>query len=151
GETVAVGSGQDQAFESPEMTAEPHYLYSNRMPWYPQALSTDYATATIKISVPPSYGCVASGVLEAGWPQLAGEKADQTERRIYSFAAEQPLRYLEFIVSKFTRADTRRVLSARADVVDGGGERIGHNYEALALSVEANPRQLKNAQNLSEH
>jgi hypothetical protein len=150
GETVAVGSGQDQAFESPEMTAEPHYLYSNRMPWYPQALSTDYATATIKISVPPSYGCVASGVLEPGWPQLAGEKADQTERRIYSFAAEQPLRYLAFIVSKFTRADARRVTSPRGNSVDAGGERNGRSYETLALSVEANPRQIKNGQNLSE-
>jgi len=150
GETVAVGSGQDQTFESPEMTPEPHYLYSNRMPWYPQALSTDYATATIKISVPPSYGCVASGVLEPGWPQLAGEKADQTERRIYSFAAEQPLRYLAFIVSKFARADARQVTSPRRDSVDAGGERIGRIYETLALSVEANPRQIKNGQNLSE-
>ena len=125
GETVALGPGQDQSFESPEMTAEPHYLYSNRMPWYPQALSTDFATATIKISVPPSYGCVASGVLEPGWPQLAGEKADQTERRMYSFAAEQPLRYLAFIVSKFARADARSVTAPRRDPVDGGGDRIG--------------------------
>jgi Peptidase family M1 domain len=150
GETVAVGSGQDQVFDAPEMAAEPNYLYSNRLPWYPQALSTDYATATIKISVPPSYGCVASGVLEPGWPQLAGEKADQTERRVYSFAAEQPLRYLAFIVSRFARADARSVTSRQGDPADGGGERPGRRYETLALSVEANPRQMKNGQNLGE-
>jgi hypothetical protein len=150
GETVALGSGQEQAFEPPEMMAEPHYLYSNRSPWYPQALSTDYATATIKISVPPSFGCVASGVLEPGWPQLAGEKADQSERRVYSFAAEQPLRYLAFIVSKFARADARSVTSPRRDPGDAGDEGIGRRYETLALSVEANPRQIKNGQNLSE-
>jgi hypothetical protein len=150
GESVAIGSGQDQVFDAPEMAAEPNYLYSNRLPWYPQALSTDYATATIKISVPPSYGCVASGVLEPGWPQLAGEKADQTERRMYSFAAEQPLRYLAFIVSKFVRVDARSVTSRPGDPVGAGSERPGRRYETLALSVEANPRQVKNGQNLSE-
>ena len=150
GEAVALGSGQDQAFEPPEMATEPHYLYSNRMAWYPQALSTDYATAAIKISVPPSYGCVASGVLEPGWPQLAGEKADQSERRMYSFAAEQPLRYLAFIVSKFVRADARSVTPPWRDPGDAGGESTGHRYGTLALSVEANPRQIKNGQNLGE-
>jgi hypothetical protein len=150
GETVAVGLGQDQTFETPELAAEPNFLYSNRIPWYPQALSTDYATATIKISVPPQYACVASGVLQPGWPQLAGEKADQSERKVFSFAAEQPIRYLAFIVSRFARADARRVTSVPSDPVDTGGERLGRIYETLALSVEANPRQMKSGQNLSE-
>src|SRR5262249_51172433 len=118
GETIAVGLGQEQAFETPEFSAEPHYLYSNRIPWYPQALSTDYATATIKISVPPAYACVASGVLQPGWPQLAGAKADQSERKVYSFAAEQPLRYLAFIVSRFVRADARSIASPPVDPVE---------------------------------
>ena len=150
GETVAVGLGQDQTFETPELAAEPNFLYSNRIPWYPQALSTDYATATIKISVPPQYACVASGVLQPGWPQLAGEKADQSERKVFLFAAEQPIRYLAFIVSRFARADARRVTSSTGDPVDTGGERLGRIYETLALSVEANPRQMKSGQNLSE-
>jgi peptidase M1-like protein len=150
GETVAVGVGQDQAFEAPEMVAEPSFLYSNRIPWYPQALTTDYATATIKISVPPAYACVASGVLEPGWPQLAGEKADQSERKVYSFAAEQPLRYLAFIVSRFARADARIVTSSPGDSGYATSERLGRSYDTLALSVEANPRQIKSGQNLSE-
>ena len=149
GESIALGSGQDQ-FEPVEMTAEPSYLYSNRSPWYPQALSTDYATATIKISVPPAYGCVASGVLEHGSPQLAGDKADQSERRTYSFSAEQPLRYLAFVVSRFARVDARSVTPARGDPFETGGERIGRSYDTLAVSVEANPRQMKSGQNLSE-
>src|SRR5207247_1620192 len=33
--------------------AEPSFLYSNRSFWYPQASVTDYATAKIRISVPP--------------------------------------------------------------------------------------------------
>jgi hypothetical protein len=100
--------------------------------------------------VPPAYACVASGVLQPGWPQLAGEKADQSERKVYSFAAEQPLRYLAFIISRFARADARSVVSSPGDPVDAGGERLGRNYETLALSVEANPRQIKNGQNLGE-
>jgi hypothetical protein len=150
GETVAVGLGQDQTFEMPELAAEPNYLYSNRIPWYPQALSTDYATATIKISVPPAYACVASGVLQPGWPQLAGERADQSERKVYSFAAEQPLRYLAFIVSRFARADTRSVAPVPGDAVEAGEKGTGRGYGTLALSVEANPRQIKSGQNLSE-
>jgi hypothetical protein len=150
GESVGIGLGQDQVVEVPDLAAEPHFLYSNRIAWYPQALTTDYATAAIKISVPPAYACVASGVLESGWPQLAGDKADQNERKVYSFAAEQPLRYLALIVSRFARADARSVTSPPGDSAYTGGDRIGRSYETLALSVEANPRQIKNGQNLSE-
>jgi Peptidase family M1 domain len=145
-EAVGIGLGQDQ-LEMPEMMAEPTFLYSNRSAWYPQALSSDYATATLKISVPPTYGCVASGVLDAGWPQLTGEKTD-AERKTYSFSAPQPLRYLAFIVSRFSRADARTVSVVPVDGDTGG--RTGHGHDSLALSVEANPRQIKNGQNLAE-
>src|SRR4029079_14530281 len=86
---------------------EPSFLYSNRNAWYPQATTTDYATATIKITLPVGYECVASGVLQPGWPRTEGTKEDQTERKVYSFLAGQPLRYLSFLISKFVRADTR--------------------------------------------
>jgi hypothetical protein len=114
-EAVGVaGAGQDPSFEvQPEFAAEPSYLYSNRNAWYPQATSTDYATATMKISVPPSYDCVASGVLQPGWPQLAGSKEEQSERKTYMFTAEQPLRYLAFLVSKFWRSRSRRTPGRR--------------------------------------
>ena len=56
------------------LTAEPSYLYSSRSFWYPQATVSDYATARIRISVPPGVDCVASGELEAGFPGiLAGQ------------------------------------------------------------------------------
>jgi hypothetical protein len=135
-EAAGLAQAQDPSLETPEIMAEPTFLYSNRSAWYPQALSSDYATATLKISVPPSYGCVASGVLDAGWPQLAGEKTD-AERKMYSFSASRPLRYLAFIVSRFTRADSRSVS-------------VSSDHDTLALTVEANPRQIKNGQNLAE-
>ena len=136
-EAVAVAAaGQDPSFEvQPEFAAEPSYLYSNRNAWYPQATSTDYATATMKITVPPSYDCVASGVLQPGWPQLAGSKVEQSERKTYTFSAEQPLRYLAFLVSKFVRSETVTVPFPHGN---------------LAISVEANPRQAKRSAAFAE-
>jgi hypothetical protein len=152
GVAAAVGTalGQDQTFESSEITAEPSFLYSNRVAWYPQATTTDYATATLKISVPASYDCVASGVLQPGWPRLAGSKADQSERKLYSFSAEQPLRYLAFIVSKFVRADALTVVFPPFERPETGAARTGLDYNSLAISIEANPRQVKRGQNLME-
>ena len=144
GASEAAGIGQDQgperreeqSFEfAQEITIEPSFLYSNRNAWYPQATTTDYATATLKISVPVSYDCVASGVPQPGSPQLAGSKDDQSERKVYTFGAGQPLRYLAFIVSKFVRSETVTVPFG-----DGG----------LAITSEANPRQVKRGQALAE-
>ena len=136
GGSEAAGLGQEVAEVPPEIAAEPSFLYSNRSAWYPQATTTDYATATIKISVPVTYDCVASGVLAAGvaaWSRA--RKSDQSERRIYTFAAAQPLRYLAFIVSKFVRSEPVTV-------------RFGEG--SLAISAEANPRQVKRGQVLVE-
>src|SRR5205085_539255 len=78
-ETIAVG--QDGPIE-PAFTAEPHYLYSNRSFWYPQAATPDYATVTLKITLPVGYDCVASGELQPSWPQVVGTKEEQTERKV---------------------------------------------------------------------
>ena len=126
-ETIALG--QDEVPQL-EFTAEPSFLYSSRSAWYPQATSTDYATATLKVSVPPMYDCVASGVLEEGSPQFAGTKDEQSERKVYVFKSAQPLRYLAFLVSKFVHIET-----ARLELPPPGN--------AMVLSVDANPRQVR--------
>jgi len=134
-ETIAVG--QEQAAElPPDFTAEPSFLYSNRSAWYPQATSTDYATATLKISVPTTYDCVASGVLDEGWPRTAGTKEEQSERKVYSFTSAQPRRYLAFIITKLGHVETR-VLE-----LETGGK-------TLTLSVEANPRQVRRGRDVA--
>ena len=134
-----IGVGQDQAADAPEFTAEPSFLYSTRVAWYPQATTTDYATATMKISVPPAYDCVASGVLDAGWPQMAGSKADQSERKIYSFTSAQPLRYLAFLVSALVHVKTTTLTFP---AMERSATLNGTVYDSLTLSVEANPRQV---------
>jgi hypothetical protein len=145
-----LAAGQDQ-IEQPEFTAEPSFLYSNRSAWYPQATTTDYATATLKISVPVTYDCVASGVLQAGWPRVVGSKEAQSERKVYTFSADQPLRYLAFIVSKFVRAETRTVTFAPFERFETGAPKVGLELNSVTLSVEANARQVKRGQNLAEH
>ncbi len=151
GVAAAVGSPQDPPIESsPEITAEPSFLYSNRVAWYPQATTTDYATATMKISVPAPYEVVASGALQPGWPQIAGSKDDQSERKMYSFSAEQPLRYLAFIVSRFVHANGMTVVFPPFERPDTGAPRTGLDYNSLAISIEANPRQTGRAQSFVE-
>jgi len=117
------------------LTAEPNYLYSSRSFWYPQATVSDYATARIRISVPPGVDCVASGELEAGFPGILPGKDATLNRKIYLFTAARPLRYLAFILSRFSRAETTTI------GFESGG--------TLNLSVEANPRQAQRGRELA--
>ena len=64
----------------PSIAAEPSYLYSNRSYWYPQAPVSDYATASIRITVPTTLDCVASGELEPGFPTIVTNSARGTLR-----------------------------------------------------------------------
>ena len=128
---------------------EDSYLYSNRSYWYPQGQVTDYATATMRISVPPNFSVVASGQMvsnaaDAGVPMpgsLGGSRSPQQPPRVFLFRAGEPVRYLSVLV-------TRLANSASADVeaaaplfggADGPADDVG--FSTLALRVEANPRQ----------
>ena len=51
---------------------EPRYVYSNRSYWYPQGLVSDFATATLDLSVPAGWGIVASGVPASTNPPMSG-------------------------------------------------------------------------------
>lgn len=113
------------------VSAEPNFLLSNQSFWYPQNPVPDYATATMRISVPEGYTCVASGrPLGASTAVTLHELLAQPHGKAFTFRAEQPLRYFSVIVSKFTRVaeDTMQV-----DGEDPEGER-------LAVDIEANPR-----------
>jgi hypothetical protein len=125
--------------------AEPSFLYSSRSYWYPQAPASDYATARIRISVPPSVDCVASGELEAGFPAILAGKDPSQNRKIYIFTAAQPLRYLAFIMSRFSRAET--VTIAFPGAADPA--LTGHTYRSMNLSVEANPRQVQRGREIA--
>ena len=120
---------------------EPRYVYSNRSYWYPQALVSDYATATIDLSVPAGWGVVASGTPAGTNPPLAG--ADEGPPRRFSFAALQPARYLSAVISRFDdhHAPVRQVrLDADAPPQTAPQTESGVFYRTLAVNAFGTPR-----------
>ncbi len=134
------GGGFD--FTPSDITAprtEPQFLYSNRSYWYPQATVTDYATATIRLTIPAQFGCVATGEPVGDSQPATGPFGEL--RKVSVFRATRPARYLSFIVSRFARAD-RATVTFRLPAGEGGV--VVSSADALPgleLLVEANPRQ----------
>jgi hypothetical protein len=121
-EALQIGEPQI-AQESPEIPLQPRFLYSNRSYWYPQSTVTDYATATIRLSVPNDYDAVATGELAPTAPAPA--ESGQRRRKSYVFEAKKPVRYLAAILSRFSRLDTSNINAARAEI---------------SLQIQATPR-----------
>ena len=123
-------------------SAEPRYIYSNSSFWYPQASVSDYATATLDLTVPGDYGVVASGEPHAGNPP-AGSELDIDEPRRYRFVTLQPARYLACVISRFAVAEMggREVsLEPPAPPAPPAARRRGVSYDSLFLTVESNRR-----------
>jgi len=136
---AAQGAGRPQGAPddtAPAFQPERSFLYSNRSYWYPQATVTDYATASLRITVPAAFECVASGTLDEGFPSTVAGRDGGPARRVYLFTTAQPLRYLAFVVSRFVRLETVEVPLA------AGG--------TVSLGVQVNPRQVRRGRELGE-
>jgi hypothetical protein len=122
--------------DAPPETAiapEPKYLLSNRSYWYPQNPVADYASASLRLTVPNDYRVVATGepvadTALAPSAELSGPQSGNT----FAFRANQPLRYLAFVASRMLKVGERRI-----ELKDETGAAGG---ESIALSIEANPR-----------
>ena len=129
----------------PAQNPQRNYLYTNRSYWYPQSKVSDYATATLRITVPPDYACVSSGELRAGYPVTVTGDEDEVPdgSRRYLFVATQPVRYLATVISRLETGSTT-LLGLEATIaetlVDGAPRGPGVYYDSLALSVESNVR-----------
>jgi Peptidase family M1 domain len=153
--STAPGAAPQRPEDLPFLTAEPNYLLSNRAYWYPQAPVTDYATATLRITVPEGFGCVASGELTEGSPVTTrDETMPNGGRREYTFSAIDPLRYLSLVISRFTEVtDTvvPIVEGASTDPVvarltpDGRRAAGFRVRDRVGLVVQSNPRQVGRA------
>jgi hypothetical protein len=85
---------------------EPNFIYSNRAAWYAQGPVSDYGTATIRLTVPTAFSAACSGEPATGSPVTLKPAADGTPaRRLFVFAAAQPVRYLGCVVSRFGNVD----------------------------------------------
>ena len=147
-EALALELGQQARAEDQAIfiAPEPSALYSSRSFWYPQAPVSDYATARIRISVPPAVDCVASGELDPGFPAILPAKDPAQNRKIYLFTASQPLRYLAFIMSRFSRVETATI----GFPGNGQPDITGKTYRSLNLSVETNPREVQRGREIAE-
>jgi hypothetical protein len=89
---------------------EPALLLSNRSYWYPQNPVPDYATASLRISVPSGYTCVASGhPVQASEVVSLRDILSASEGPAFVFRADQPLRYLALVITRLTRIGEGRV------------------------------------------
>jgi hypothetical protein len=150
-ETLQIGQGRVAQEDVPMLvTPEANTLYSNRSFWYPQGAVSDYATATLRVTIPANLDCVASGGLQPGFPLLLPAKDSSQSRKLYVFVAAQPVRYLALIVSRFTRAETATIaFPAEPAPATDGVRPLGATYRSLNLSIEANPRQVNRGRDLA--
>ena len=100
--------------DRPVVEPEGSLLYSNRGYWYPQTSVSDYATATIRLTVPTAFGAVCSGDRAGGSP-VAIKNAAGEPRALFVFAASQPVRYLACVVSRLLPVDTRTLALRKPD------------------------------------
>ena len=128
--------------ESPFGIGTPRYVYSNSSYWYPQATTSDYATATMDLSVPHDYGIIASGEPAENNPPLWTESNTRnTVQRRYRFVTTQPARYLSCVISQFVAdATTARDITFEHQTDTPQPQRSGVSYNNLSLNVRANAR-----------
>jgi len=126
-DTIAVSAdAQEQTGTEPR---EPSLLLSNRSYWYPQNPVPDYATASLRISVPTGYTCVASGhSVPASEVVSLRDILSGSEGPVFSFRADQPLRYLALVIARLWRIGEGRV--AIQNQTDPGS-----GVDSIAVSV----------------
>ena len=156
-ELVALDPNQQGVQEERiSLPSEERYLYSNRSYWYPGAPASNYATAVLRLRIPPEYSCAASGDLisdavEPGdaAPQGSG-KGQETAPRVFLFRTTRPVRYLSCLITRLASVSNEEVQAA--PVVHGDDDaRVGSGgFRVLNLRVEANPRQQGPARQLGE-
>ena len=108
---AGVGQSPTQPQETPLLIPEPRFMYSNRVFWHPQAPVSDYATATMRLTVPSEYQIVASGALVGSSlaPVDASAKAGQKFVRTVEYSTDRPVRYLSCVISRFVPIGTSRI------------------------------------------
>ncbi len=129
-DTIAVEPDAQEQSLGPDVR-EPALLLSNRSNWYPQNPVPDYATASLRIFVPPGYTSVASGYplpptdVVSLRDILVGHEGPS-----FAFRADQPLRYLAVVVTRLARVGEGRV------VIENPSD-PGSGVDAVAVTVFA--------------
>jgi hypothetical protein len=133
--------GQEQETQEPlPVLLEPSYLYSNRSYWYPQSETTSFATATLRLKVPATYACVASGDPTVATAEAMSRSATSGTELV--FRALQPVRYLSVLITRLLPVRSQLV-GARIDDASTNRDlvlRSGVFYRDIELDSFASPR-----------
>ncbi len=121
---------------------EPRFMYSNRVYWHPQAPVSDYATATMRLTVPSEYQIVGSGTLVGSSlsPVDPAARGNQKFARTVEYSTDRPVRYLACVISRFVPIGTSRVeppAPSAASPATPGSEDAG---TGMNLEVISTPR-----------
>ena len=83
------------------------YLFSRSAIWYPAPSENDYFRARLKVTVPFPFQCISNGeLIEETLLRDTEEVEDRADAKSAAFVFEtkHPVKYLSFIVGKFTNA-----------------------------------------------
>jgi Peptidase family M1 domain len=156
---------------------EPRFIYSNNSFWYPQAAVSDYALATLRITVPQDLEVVASGRLVG--PPTPSTGQGTRGMKTFVFENDRPVRYLSCVISRLMPVTSTRLNKIRSSPGSFGDLRIARNDgpssshgsdrtgsavdalkigsadaaaddRGLSLIVKANPRQIGRARAMAE-
>jgi hypothetical protein len=152
-EAIAVSAQQDQ--DVIQIPLEPRYIYSNRSYWYPQGSVTDYATASMRLSVPAEYDIIASGMpVESVAAEPGPVPPGERPRKRFVFESQRPVRYIGCVISRFATVTNAELnigapeLHGAPEVQNGGGD--FESTRAMSLIVQANPRHVGRARSLAQ-
>jgi hypothetical protein len=118
---------------APIEVTDPAFLLSNRAFWYPQNPVPDYATASMRITVPQGWTCVASGQ-PVPLSSAVSLKDILRDGKLFEFKASEPLRYLALVVARFTRVSEVDLTLPDTFAASAG-------IDKLTLAVEAQSSQ----------
>ena len=83
------------------------YLFSRSAIWYPAPSENDYFQARLRVTVPSPFQCISNGeLIEETLLKDTEEVEDRADAKsvVFVFETKHPVKYLSFIVGKFTKA-----------------------------------------------
>ena len=125
------------------LTPEPRFLYSNRVFWYPQAPVSDYATATMRLTVPAEYQIIASGSLvNSSIAAATGDPIRGAPRsmRTVEYSATRPARYLSCLISRFSPVGQAKLEVPVAPAPSGASSGPGDTGSGINIVAISTPR-----------
>ncbi|MHB8054391.1 MAG: M1 family metallopeptidase [Candidatus Aminicenantales bacterium] len=76
------------------LSGDDGFLYGRAAAWYPASFDEDYFLSRLQITLPPDFGCVASGAL------VSEETTDKAGRRAFVFETWKAIKSLAFFVGR---------------------------------------------------